>query len=197
MILTIDHLALIYKDYTDLAGKIRREIKNGNLIKISRGIYENNKNTDGKYLASYIYGPSYLSFDYVLSLYNLIPESVRIYTSATYAKNRTKKYKNYFGTYLYRDIPKTVYSLGVNIYIENGYSYQLASPEKALCDKLYIMSPVTSIKDIKDMLFEDLRIYDESFWKLDTNFICQIADLYHSNNLKYLKKYILSVRGES
>ena len=33
----------------------------------------------------------------------------------------------------------------------NGqYSYQVATPEKALCDKLYTISPVTSVKELKN-----------------------------------------------
>ena len=76
MVLTVDDLALKYSDYTDIIGKIRREVQAGNLIQVSRGLYETDKNADGKYLAGYIYGPSYLSFDYALAVYSLIPEAV-------------------------------------------------------------------------------------------------------------------------
>lgn len=57
-------------------------------------------------------------------------------------KGKTKRYENAFGTFLYRDVPAAVYPLGVEIKVEGGYSYQIASPEKALCDKLYSLSPV-------------------------------------------------------
>ena len=68
MILTFDSLTLQFKDYTDVKGKIRREVQSGRLTQITRGLYETDARADGKYLAGAIYGPSYLSFDYVLSM---------------------------------------------------------------------------------------------------------------------------------
>ena len=52
------------------------------------------------------------------------------------------------------------------------------------------MPPVTSLRDIATMLFEDLRIDREEFAKLDTEGILQFCDTYHCNNLKYLRKYL-------
>ena len=98
MILTFDSLALQFKDYTDVKGKIRREVQSGRLTQIARGLYETDARADGKYLASAIYGPSYLSFDYVLSMYSLIPEAIfRTYTSATFRKGKVKHFENAFG----------------------------------------------------------------------------------------------------
>jgi hypothetical protein len=71
---------------------------------------------------------------------------------------------------------------------ENGYSYQIASPEKAICDKLYSLSPVASVKELKALLFEDLRIDEDDFWRLDKNDINILAPLYRSTNLKLLLK---------
>lgn len=191
MILTFDSLALQYKNYTDIKGKIRREVESGRLTKIKRGLYETDPKTDGKYLAGVIYGPSYLSFDYVLAMYSLIPEAIfNTYTSATFKKGKRKEYNNAFGFFMYRDVPAAVYDLGVEIHIENGYSYQIATPEKALCDKLYTISPVTSVKTIRALLFEDLRIDEDDFWHLNLSDIKQLAPLYKSTNHKYLIKLI-------
>ncbi len=52
----------------------------------------NRKNTQGFYLSSYIYGPSYLAFDNALFYYEMIPERVANNTLATYNKQKTKKY---------------------------------------------------------------------------------------------------------
>lgn len=112
MIITYDDLAIKYKDYTDIKGRIRRDIQAGVLTQVARGVYESNAHTDGKYLAGVIYGPSYLSFDYALSHYSLIPETVyNTYTSATFNKGKVKRYENAFGFYTYRDIPNAVYNL--------------------------------------------------------------------------------------
>ena len=124
MLYRFDDLVQKFSDYTDVKGKIRREVNNGRLIPVTRGLYETDAETSGKYLAGLIYGPSYLSFDYALAVYSLIPEAVyNTYTSATFNKNKTKQYQNHFGTFTYRDIPADVYPLGVLLHEENGYSY--------------------------------------------------------------------------
>lgn len=191
MILTFDSLALQYKDYTDVKGKIRREVQSGRLTQITRGLYETDARADGKYLAGAIYGPSYLSFDYVLSMCSLIPEAIfQTYTSATFRKGKAKQYDNAFGVFTYRDVPAAVYHFGVEIREENGYSYQIATPEKALCDKLYTISPVGSVKAMRALLFEDLRVDENDFWQLNLEDIKQLAPLYKSTNHKYLAKLI-------
>ena len=48
MILTFDSLALQLKDYTDVKGKIRREVQSGRLTQITRGLYETDARADGK-----------------------------------------------------------------------------------------------------------------------------------------------------
>ena len=85
MLVSFDALAQQFAGYTDVKGKIRREVQGGKLMQVARGLYETDARTDGKYLAGAIYGPSYLSFDYVLSVHALIPEAVYgSYTSATF-----------------------------------------------------------------------------------------------------------------
>ena len=176
--------------YTDVTGKIRREVQGGRLVQVARGLYETDARTDGKYLAGAIYGPSYLSFDYALSVHALIPEAVYDYTSATFRKGKTKRYENAFGTFLYHDVPAAVYPLGVEIKVEGGYSYQIASPEKALCDKLYSLSPVYSVRALKELLFDDLRIDEAAFYTLQKDDISQLAPLYRATNLKLLAKFM-------
>ena len=190
MLISFDALAQQFAGYTDVKGKIRREVQGGRLVQVARGVYETDARTDGKYLAGAIYGPSYLSFDYALSVYSLIPEAVYTYTSATFQKGKTKRYENAFGAFLYRDVPAAVYPLGVEIQVEGGYSYQIASPEKALCDKLYSLSPVYSVRALKELLFDDLRIDEAAFLALQKDDILQLAPLYRATNLKLLAKFM-------
>ncbi|MBQ7605379.1 MAG: hypothetical protein IJU59_02705, partial [Firmicutes bacterium] len=86
--------------------------------------------------------------------------------------------------------PSEAYPFGISLREENGYTFQIATPEKALCDKLYTMPPVTSRRDIEKMLFEDLRIEESEFANLDFCGILQIGDKYHCNNIKYLMNYL-------
>ncbi|MDI9503567.1 MAG: hypothetical protein QM205_01270 [Bacillota bacterium] len=191
MVYTTLDLIKINKNYSDVMGKISRDLRDEKIIQLKRGLYESDKDTPGYYLASYIYGPSYLSFDYVLSISGLIPEGIyKTYMSATFKKNKKKTYSNYFGDYLYRDIPEDVFRFGVKTVIENGYSYQIANVEKALCDKLYTLKPVNNLEGLKFMLFNDLRIDENMFRKLDFDFIMKISRKYKSTNLNLLEKLI-------
>ncbi len=108
MILTSNIIKNNLQEYSNKNTKICREVKNGNLIKIVNGLYETDSNINGYLLAGSIYGPSYLSFDFALSYYGLIPEKVTAFTSATCNKNKKKSYNNQFGTFLYRFVPVDV-----------------------------------------------------------------------------------------
>ena len=190
MILTNDIIKNNLKEYSNKNTKICREIKNGNLIKIRNGLYETNPNVNGYLLAGSIYGPSYLSFDFALSYYGMIPEKVTAYTRATFNKKKKKTYTNKFGTYLYRDIPTKAYPFGINIIEENEYICQIASPEKALCDKLYILPVVKNMTELEQLLFNDLRIDKTEFSQLEVFDILELSKLYHSTNVKLLYKYM-------
>lgn len=190
MIVSTPMLMDQFSKYSDTAGKILRMKRCGELFPLTRGIYETDGNVPGYCLAGAIFGPSYLSFDYALANYGLIPESVYAYTSATFSKKKAKELENHFGRFSFRDVPSDAYPYGIAIIEENGYFYRIASPEKALCDKLYIMPPVTSQTEIEKMLFEDLRLDRAEFAMLNFDDILQIGDKYHSNNLKYLMKYL-------
>ena len=73
---------------------------------------------------------------------------------------------------------------------ENNYSYQIASKEKALCDKLYTLKPLNNYSNLEKMLFDDLRIDREEFNKLNIDKIEKLSNLYHSTNVKLLAKYM-------
>lgn len=191
MVKSIDELLLYYENFKDPYGKISREVKNKNLIPLVKGLYETNEKIPGFYLSAYIYGPSYLSFEFALSFHNLIPERVYTFTNATFNKRKRKAYTNHFGTFTYRDVPKSAYPHKINVYVEDGYSYFIASPEKAICDMLYISRPQHSMKRLSVLLFEDLRINYDLFSKLNFDDLLFLCDQYISTNMKILKEFIL------
>lgn len=178
------------KDYSNKNNKISRDIKDKKLYKIITGLYETNPNTPGYLLANSIYGPSYISFEYALSFYGLIPERVTTITCATFNKKKKKKYNTNFGIFTYRDIPILAYPEEVLLKEENNYSYQIATPEKALCDKLYTLAPLNNYSNLEIMLFNDLRIDVEEFNKLDVDKIDKLSSLYHSTNVELLARYM-------
>lgn len=73
---------------------------------------------------------------------------------------------------------------------EDNYLYQIATPEKALCDKLYTLLPLSNYSNLEDMLFNDLKIDEELFDKLNVDKINKLSKLYHSTNIELLAKYI-------
>lgn len=184
-----------YSEYSNVNQKLSLEAKKGKLIRIRKGLYSDNLKEDAPIIANVCYGPSYISFEYALYHYGLIPEFVSMYTSACYNKKNNKTFITQNVTFEYRSIPNDAFPYGI-MYEKNemGLRYKIASKEKALCDILYSKYPVRSIKDLKILLFEDLRIDENEFYKLDFNFIIELAPLYHSNSINTLSKYISEVK---
>ena len=190
MIITNNIFKNNLSEYSNKNTKLSREVKAKKLFKIINGLYETNPNTPAYLLASSIYGPSYISFEYALSYYGLIPERVNNITCATFNKKKKKIYHTDFGTFTYRDIPSLAYPEEILLKIEGDYSYQIATPEKALCDKLYTLSPLNNYNNLENMLFNDLRISEDEFIKLNIDKIEKLSKLYHSTNINLLAKYM-------
>ena len=190
MLITNGILKYNLANYSNKNNKISRDIRDGKLFKIITGLYETDPNIPGYLLAGSIYGPSYISFEYALSFYGLIPERVSTITSATFNKKKKKQYNNSFGVFTYRDVPTLAYPEEILLKQENGYYYQLASPEKALCDKLYTLKPLNNYANLERMLFSDLRIDYDGFNKLNVEKIEKLSNLYRSTNIYLLARYM-------
>ena len=78
---------------------------------------------------------------------------------------------------------------------DDGINYKIATKEKALCDTLYSKYPIRSIGDLIIMLFDDLRIDEDEFYKLNFDFILSISNRYHSNTLLILSKFIREIQN--
>jgi predicted transcriptional regulator of viral defense system len=175
-------------NYKNPRDKLAHMVKKKECIPVIQGLYETNPTTPGYRLANTICSPSYLSFEFALSYHGLIPEAVYNFTSATFEKKKKKEFKTPFGTFTYRDVPSAAYPYGIECVSENGYTFQIASPEKALCDELYIQSPVTSQRELKEFLFDGLRIDWELFCKLNMDDILFLNSKYHCTNIQKLTK---------
>lgn len=175
-------------NYKNPRDKLAHMVKKKECIPVIQGLYETNPTTPGYRFANTICSPSYLSFEFALSYHGLIPEAVYNFTSATFEKKKKKEFKTPFGTFTYRDVPSAAYPYGIECVSENGYTFQIASPEKALCDELYIQSPVTSQRELKELLFDGLRIDWELFCKLNMDDILFLNSKYHCTNIQKLTK---------
>lgn len=178
-------------NYKQPINKINRLVDEGKLFPLVKGIYEDNGHAEPFALATSICAPSYISFESALSYHGLIPERVHSITSASLNKKKDKVYTNHFGTFTYSDIPERVFPLGVTmVNLGNGYSFLIASKEKALCDKLYKLKPVNNYEELVMLLFNDLRIDEDILFSFDINDMEIFSNLYKSTNITYLYKYL-------
>ncbi len=190
MVKTIEMLQFEYRNYGNVYNKIAREERDGNLIKLKRGLYATKDVKNPLVVANYIFAPSYISFETALAYYNMIPERVYLIKSATYKKNKTKVYENKLGRFMYEDVSKQVFAYGVDIIEIDGFKVQIASREKALLDMIASVPPRSNIKEVEELLFDDLRISEDVYSQLDMNKMYDLAKLYKSTTIKNYMAYM-------
>ena len=193
MIYTTETLREELADYQNPNDKIHRMIQEQKLFPVVRGIYTTDPHINGIFLAGSIYGPSYLSFDYALAHYHLIEKTPSSYQSATYGKRKKKSYDTPFGKFTYRDVPAEAYPLFVREECRKGNTFFIASPEKALCDKVYSMHPARDSAELEALLFEIIGIDRRRFRLLHLDDILSMGEHYHSKNVNLLMGYTLGV----
>ena len=67
---------------------------------------------------------------------------------------------------------------------------QVVTAAKMFNRILFIIIPVRTLKDIKDMLFDDLRIDEDIVYSLNKDDLEFLSSLYHSNNVSLLAKLV-------
>jgi hypothetical protein len=106
--------------------------------------------------------------DSALSYHGLIPERVFEISSVTVKQSR--KFSNATGVYHYIHLPLPYYSFGIiNVQFESNQSVMLASPEKALFDKVITSKGIVfrSLSQAHQYLLENLRMDVEGLKKLN------------------------------
>lgn len=181
---------------SNINAKIAYMVKKGELLRFKKGLYALGKeyqttSLDTLSLANTLYAPSYVSFDYALSYYGLIPERVYEITSAT--MRMKKEFDTPLGRFTYKPTPLQAYALGIDWLYDDIHGGKLiATAEKALCDKIRADRGIgrLSQQKLRAYLEFDLRIDMELLFALDTALILTIAIAYKSSNLKNLSKLI-------
>lgn len=140
-----------------------RWAKNGLLIRLRQGYYTfpeyKGKPDFVLYFANRIYRPSYVSLHTAMAFYGMIPEAVVQVTSVTSLK--TASFNNDFGEYVYKSVHQEL-MFGYDLKpVADRWTLQLASPEKALIDLLYLYPFYNT-----EQALEDLRL-DEDFLQDD------------------------------
>lgn len=172
--------------------KITELLRSGIIIRVKKGLYVfGEKYRKHAYsrelLANLIHGPSYLSLDYALAYYGLIPEKVEVLTSVT--PNRSRRFATPVGLFTYRQIPHAAYINGLTrVEADNNQAYLIAIPEKALVDKVASLRGLVfnSTMEVARFLEEDLRIDLEALRSFSVAKLEEFAAGYRSRKLKYL-----------
>jgi hypothetical protein len=176
--------------------KITDMLRQGIIIRIKKGLYvfgdHYKRNPYSKeQLANLVYGPSHLSLDYALAYYGLIPERVEALTSVT--PNRPRRFITPVGLFIYRQIPARAYETGVvRVEADHDQAFLIASPEKALADKIVSVrgAPIASVREMGRFLEEDLRIDAGAIRSLSAERIDEFAERYRSLKLRRLGGYL-------
>ena len=156
--------------------KIRALEKDGQLIRLKRGLYVVSSEVSGKPVnaclcANHIYGPSYVSQQWALRWYGLIPE--RVYTMTSVTTKRTRMFENSLGRFTYEQVKSEYFAIGVNGVEEDGITFMMASREKALCDLILhdTYLPQQSVKGLWQYLEEDIRFDVDELATFDVSII--------------------------
>ena len=139
----------------DWRGKVARMLSTGELISLRRGLYASRRDFDHRCLAGPIYGPSYVSFETALEWHGMIPEGVAEIISAT--PKRTAAFENDFGRFRYLTIPMAVYPVGILRVTESDMPFLIASPTKALVDRIAREPGFRSMAEVASWM-EGMRI---------------------------------------
>lgn len=167
-----------------------RWVKKGLLLRLRQGYYTfpdyKSEPDFTLFFANRIYRPSYISLHKALAFYGIIPEAVVQITSVTSLK--TASFQNEFGEYEFKSVREEL-MFGYDIKpIANGLSLQLAQPEKALLDLLYLYPFYNTEQEIQGLRFDEDFLQDELNLQRLEDYLLK----YKSNALKKRVKLLKS-----
>jgi hypothetical protein len=126
-----------------------------------------------------------------LQHYGLIPERVEAVTSVS--TGRARNFSTPVGLFTYRMIPFHAFRIGMDrVEIGDGRAFLMATPEKALADKLYDGrgTGIQTQKELNKYLEESLRIDPVSLLELKPTNLDVIARGYRSRKIRLLSNLI-------
>ncbi len=132
--------------------------RQGKVIRLKKGLYtlgpdHRRRPLSALELAEPLYRPSYISLEWALSRYELIPEAVESITSVTTLK--TARFRNEFGDFVYRHVDPAFF---FGFTRENlPAPHYLATPEKAVLDFIHLSIP-KSKAITAELLLEGYRL---------------------------------------
>lgn len=191
----------ILRHYSQPRDKITKLIRKGVIMRVKKGLYIFGPDYamspySPEILANLIYGPSYISLDYALNYYGMIPEKTVTLTSVTSGKKRV--FQTPVGRFTYQAVPLAYYRVGIDIIgAGENRSFLMATREKALADKIYQGegSEIRNIRDIETYLTRYLRIDTASLSQLSYPRMAEIVKRSRLKRLSILSEFIRAGQG--
>ncbi|KAF0217877.1 MAG: hypothetical protein FD174_3140 [Geobacteraceae bacterium] len=176
--------------------KITALLRKGVIIRVKKGIYVfgddyRRRPYSPELLANLIYGPSYVSLEYALYFYGLIPERVEAITSVTCGRSRI--FSTPVGVFTYRMIPLEAFRTGMDrVETADERSFLIAIPEKALADKIVSDRGAggRTQKELYEYLVQDLRLDQSALRAFNSERLAEIAGRYRSRKTKLLSDLV-------
>jgi predicted transcriptional regulator of viral defense system len=192
-------LSDVLAEYRKPRDKITRLLASGAIVRVKKGLYcfgepFRREPLSREHLANLIYGPSYVSLEYALSYHGLIPERVETVTSVT--TRRSRNFSTPFGAFSYRMLTGSRYAAGITLETAGRISYLMASPEKALADKVWTDKRFKGLRlsEYEAYLSDDLRLDLEVLSRFEPSRLQTVAAAYRSTKIDNLIKYLLRLK---
>lgn len=187
------NLLPLLSDYTNPHDFLSRMCQKGELIRLKNGFFvisEKIKQSPIPYeqIANLLYGPSYISFEWALSYYGMIPEGVYVVTSTS--ATTSKSYNTPLGTFEYAFLSHSRYAVGIDQQENSAGKFLIATPEKALADLVHRKSKHLAGKDLLTDLLEARRIDVDNLKNLDKKHLSEITECYRSQTVRNLLNVI-------
>ncbi len=140
--------------------QLYRWCKNERLVPLRRGMYAipelyNAQPINPAELANHLYSPSYISLQWALGYYGLIPERVVTFTSISSRVPRS--FENAYGMFAYRHIKPRAF-FGYRPIVIDNRKVRMAEPEKAMLDLWYMESGEWSRDRLAEMRFQNVEL---------------------------------------
>jgi hypothetical protein len=183
------------KDYKSPRAKLTTLLQRGNLIRVKKGLYlfgsdYRKEPYSPEIMANKIYGPSYVSREYALAYYGLIPEHVTEITSVSI--KRSRNFDTPIGRFSYAHLSHKLYQINFDLVsVRNNETALLATAEKALADLLYFRDdhPET-LHELIDLLFDDLRLDEALVSRMRIGMFTEILKAGGSPTLKLIIEWL-------
>ncbi|MFB3844788.1 MAG: hypothetical protein ACE14O_03435 [Candidatus Cloacimonadaceae bacterium] len=195
--LPFDYMYLLdrLKNYARPRDKITQLLRKGEIIRIRKGLYITPETANPylkEILAGMIYGPSYISLEYALAHYQMIPEQIKVITSVTTGKPNL--YTTPVGVFTYRHLKKELYPLGVEYFASGNGGFFMASREKALCDLIYYHTAAVKNEGADVFLLEDMRFDPFELAKIKIRVLTKWQKIYRLSALEMVINFLRGLK---